>query len=395
MKSRVVATMVSHMVLATLVSGCGPVPPPPGATEPATAVATGRPPSAVNGISTFPIAAFATLRDEPVSEGRAAAFRTILTEGAGGAGMTATLLTAGGMWTGATGMADGSRPMLPDDQFAIGSLTKPVIAAQVLRMAETGELGLDDLAANRLPADLAFDANGATIRQLLGMRSGIPDYVDALWDSLSADRQHRWTAREVLALVARDRVRAGTTYEDSSTNYMLLGLIIEEARRRPLATVLRGGALGGDGLERIVYQPDEAPSEPMAMPAAESTAALEDGGGYLPSLAGVTAAGPAGAIAADSASLARWWRALCAGEVVSPASLAEMTTFRDGYGLGLSDDTETFRASAVGHGGVQAGYAAYAGCLPDDGSVVVVLANREMAEVSGIARALAAAARLR
>ena len=41
-------------------------------------------------------------------------------------------------------------------------------------MVEAGELGLDDPAADHLPPDLDFDTNGATIRQLLGHRSGSP-----------------------------------------------------------------------------------------------------------------------------------------------------------------------------------------------------------------------------
>ena len=76
-----------------------------------------------------------------------------------------------------------------------------------------------------------------------------------------------------------------------------------------------------DGVERVIYQPAEVPTEPMAMPEGESTAALEKGGGYLPSLAGATSDGPAAAMASDSPSLAHWWRAFCAGEIVSQDSL--------------------------------------------------------------------------
>jgi CubicO group peptidase (beta-lactamase class C family) len=49
-------------------------------------------------------------------------------------------------------------------------------------MVEAGELGLDDLVADHLPGDLRFDTNGATFRDLLGHRSGIPDY-SACWTS--------------------------------------------------------------------------------------------------------------------------------------------------------------------------------------------------------------------
>jgi CubicO group peptidase (beta-lactamase class C family) len=52
-----------------------------------------------------------------------------------------------------------------------------------------GLFDLADSAADHLPPDLDFNTSRATIRRLLGMRSGIADYVDALWDSLSTDRQ--------------------------------------------------------------------------------------------------------------------------------------------------------------------------------------------------------------
>ena len=59
---------------------------------------------------------------------------------------------------------------------------------------------------------------------------------------------------------------------------------------------------------------------------------------------------------------------------MSQASLTEMTTFEDGYGLGLYDVADPFGRS-VGHSGEHIGYRAWAGCLPEDGTVVVVLTN--------------------
>ena len=98
--------------------------------------------------------------------------------------------------------------------------------------------------------------------------------------------------------------------------------------------MLRDGALAIDGLERLVHQPDEHPTEPMAMPAGASHDVLEIRGGYLPSLANAIAYNASGGIASDSPSLARWWRAFCAGEIVSQASLTEMSTFEPAAHLG-------------------------------------------------------------
>ena len=76
-----------------------------------------------------------------------------------------------------------------------------------MQMVEAGELALDDLAADHLPPNLDFDSNGATIRNLLGQRSGIPDYYPAVHDGLSADLLQVWTPTDLLQLVTADRAR--------------------------------------------------------------------------------------------------------------------------------------------------------------------------------------------
>jgi D-alanyl-D-alanine carboxypeptidase len=184
-------------------------------------------------------------------------------------------------------------------------------------------------------------------------------------------------------------------FEYADTNYNLLGLVIEHVRGKPLVDVLRGGVLRVEGTDRLVYQPDEAPSDPMAMPLGESRDALEQGGGFLTSLSDASSAGPAGALASDSISLARWFRAFCAGEIVSAASLIEMSTFvggTDGYGLGLFNPADPW-GFGVGHTGGNFGYSSWAGCLPRDGLVIVVLANRSIDDLGGVARPLVNALR--
>jgi len=336
--------------------------------------------------SAFPSEAFADISEDPLSKKEVAEFQAILDEMASfnGAGMSATVMTADGTWNGATG------DVRVDSQFGIASVTKSVTAAQVMQMVEAGELSLDAPATDYLPANFDFDTNGATIRQLLDMYSGIPDwYSDDMEQEMSTHRRRNWETAEVLALVGPDRASVDEEFAYADTNYNLLGLVIEHVRGRPLVDVLRHGVLRVDGTERLVYQPDEPPTPPMAMPDGESRAALHKGGGYLPSLSDASSAGAAGAIASDSISLARWWRAFCGGELVSQASLTEMSTFVDasGYGLGLFNPTDTYAAS-VGHTGGNFGYVSWAGCLLDEGAVVVVLSDVEFDDIGGMARPL-------
>lgn len=390
------AACSSHAGLASTTSITSATSTPGGIDTTASVESTIAPPAPTEPTeqpTSFPIATFAAISEDPVTEESGAKFQASLEDFAGsndfaeGGGLTASVMTAEGTWSGTTGKADGVRNLQVDDQFAIASITKSVVAAQVMLMVEAGELGLDDLVADHLPGDLQFDTNGATIRQLLSHRSGIPDYYDLLADSQQTDFQRVWSPTEILALLPTERTPPGSSYSYAETNYLLLSLAIQQLRGRSLVDVLRDGALAVDGLQRLVYQPEESPTEPIAMPAGASKTVLELRGGYLPSLTSATAYHASGAIASDSPSLARWWRALCAGEIVSQASLTEMSTFEPGaldgtYGLGLFDTTGGYSRGAVGHQGELFGYMSWAACLPDEGAVVVVLTNRPVRAIT-------------
>lgn len=373
----------------------------PSATNGASASPSRRPTPAPSPVAAFAIDPFVAISERTVDPKAAAKFQTALEAIAAGGGTAATVMTADGTWSGATGKADGVRDLTANDQFAIASITKSVTAVQVMQLVEAGKLALDDPAADHLPPDVDFDSNEATIRQLLGMRSGIPDFDHKIVGDdgsplplITNDLRRRWTARELLQLVGPERVPVGTVFEYSSTNYVLLGLIIEQVSGRSLAEALRNGVLKGDGFERLILQPEEVPTEPMAMPDGSSTAVLKKGGGYLPSMALASAGHAAYAMASDPVSLARWWRALCAGRIVSLATLTEMSIFPDknNYGLGVFDIAEGY-ARSIGHAGWQPGYVSWAGCMPDDGSVVVVLANHGVDDIGGMGRPLVLAAR--
>ena len=399
---------IATLVVCAILAGCSAASPAATPTARATArpAATSSPsamptpqasPTAEAHI--FPTEAFAGLGENPVSDEMTAELQGVLDTMADGHGLTATLIAPAGTWSGATGFAAGDRAMRPDDQMSIASITKTLVAAQVMRLVEAGELGLDDPAAERLPPDLAFDTNGATIADLLSHRSGFPETLegDGQWDGLVTDPLHAWTPEEVLATVGAARAPVGKSFEYRGTNYVLLGLIVERVTGRPLAEVLRGGILAGDGYERLVYQPDERPTDPMAMPSGASAAALDGVGGFLPSLAAATALNAEGAVASDAPSLARWFRGLCAGEVVSPASLNEMTDFtkRPEYGLGVADRRGEYGwdSGALGHTGhtPKGGYTTAALCFPNPGIVVVVLANAEL-DIDTVAGSLVRAA---
>ena len=375
---------LSAFALVVALTGCAPTSSgtgTPASVEPSVASVAPVLPS--EAAAAFPTAVFAGLGEEPVSDELAAELQAVLDASANGNGLTATLITPAGTWSGASGMATAERAMVPDDQLAIASITKTIVAAQVMQLVEAGELSLDDLAADRLPPGVEFDTNGARIIDLLSMRSGIPQYFaddDELGEALTSDPMHVWTVEEKLATVPAERGSVGQDWEYTDTNYLLLGLIIEQVTGRPVAEVLRSGVLTGDGYKRLIYQPDERPTHPMAMTVELGASAdtFAEGGGYLPSVAMVTMFSSAGGMASDSMSVARWFTSLCAGQVVSLASVDEMTDFdeRPGYGLGIIDRSGEYwpGSGALGHKGSTTTVAL---CFQSPVSVVVVLANAE------------------
>jgi D-alanyl-D-alanine carboxypeptidase len=306
-------------------------------------------------------------------------------------GVSASILAAGGgAWIGAAGTSDGRTPMEVTSQFGIASTTKTVIAAEILWLAEQGLLALDDPAEAHLPAGLGFDTNGATIRQLLAMTSGLPEFTLLDDPALTADPRREWTPKEILASVPTDRDPPGTAFLYSSTNYVLLGLVIEETTGTSVAKALRAHVLADPGLSSLVYQTEERPAGPVALPFIGPNVRsdiLDVGGGYLATRADASALGASGGMVSDAGALARFAYLLWGGQLLSDGSLGAMTDFGSGagyheYGLGTIDMTtrgKGFPVPAIGHGGQDsAGYASTMITLPSEGIVVTVLINQDV-----------------
>ena len=300
-------------------------------------------------------------------------------------GVSATVLVADqGAWSGAAGTADGVRPIEVDSKFAIASLTKTVIAAQVMRLADEGLLGLRDPVSDHLPADFEFETNGATVENLLAMESGIPDPQVT---GVEADPLRVWTPREVLATVPAHRNAPGASFVYEDANYMLLALVIEEVTGRSVASAVRAGVTSDAASTSLVYQPEERPEPPVALPFVAGlvrSEIVEAGGGYLTSKASASEAGGSGSMASDAEALARWGYLLFGGALLSEESLLAMTDFGsgsdyDGYGLGVFDQSNIgagYGVPAIGNGGWHdGGYSSVLTVLPSEGIVVSVLSN--------------------
>ena len=83
------------------------------------------------------------------------------------------------IWAAGYGMADRTtgQPVTATTRFQAASLSKPVTAWGVLRLVESGRIGLDEPIVGHLrrwrPPASPFDADGLTVRRLLSHTAGL------------------------------------------------------------------------------------------------------------------------------------------------------------------------------------------------------------------------------
>lgn len=119
--------------------------------------------------------------------------------------------------------------------FPIASMTKVFTATLVLRLVEAGQLGLDDAVGVHL-AGLPVSWRGVTIRQMLSHTSGLPDMITnpMTGEWLAADGPAALAAAAELPL----QFGPGQAWSYNQTNYVLLGMVIEQLAGVPFDTHL-------------------------------------------------------------------------------------------------------------------------------------------------------------
>jgi D-alanyl-D-alanine carboxypeptidase len=252
------------------------------------------------------------------------------------------------------------------------------------------ERGLIDLDApiSRYVA-LPVTDNGATVRQLLAMRSGIRDYVGGP-QTLAAERHpdRHWAPATALEDVPEQVDKAGALFEYSNSNYVLLGQLIERVTRRSHSAALHHDLLDRYGLGDLAVQDEERPEPPLA----RSPADLAGAGHYLPSRSLASLAWAAGGIAGTAADVARWGYLLYGGHVLDPDVVATMLPRADGSGYGYGTETlGSVDVDYVGHRGDFAYYRSALAVTKDRPLAIAVLLTRreETADPMNVVEALA------
>ncbi|WP_192771891.1 serine hydrolase domain-containing protein [Plantactinospora soyae] len=264
---------------------------------------------------------------------------------AGMPGVFAEVRDGRATWRGASGVADveTGRPVRPDFQHRVGSITKTFVATALLQLVAERRLSLDAPVGRYLPELVPA---GVTVRMLLNQTGGINDYDHVLFGTLEGIEKYQHTTIKPAELVriglAEPPVGApGEHHYYANTNYILAGLLLERITKRPAAVELTRRILRPLGLHGSYFPGTspriEGPHSAAYLPWDDAT--LRDFSVYNMSWAWT-----AGELVSTTADLNRFFRALLGGQLLRPTELAEMRRTvpadpanPDGgrYGLGL------------------------------------------------------------
>ena len=311
---------------------------------------------------------------------------------AGVPGAVALVRRDGRVRTFTAGVADlqTRRPMRGDLRFRVGSISKTVVASLILRLVAQGRLHLSDTVGHWL-GGLLPAAEGVTVEQLLAQRSGVPDYLELPpVDSDIVDGHTPlgkvWTARQLLALVSGRPLAfaPGTQFAYSSTNYIVLGQILERVTGMPLERYAQRTLFGPLHMRSTSFALGRVPGA-HAHGYVPFPGAFASAPGHLGDVEVLNGSsyGAAASLVSTAADLDRFFRALFGARIIPRRLVALMQATRpgagadfQGYGLGL-EATRNPCGRSLGHGGVVFGYRAVVRASADAHTLIVLLVDHD------------------
>jgi D-alanyl-D-alanine carboxypeptidase len=309
-------------------------------------------------------------------------------------------------WSSASGVADRQRDLLmkPDTLVHIGSVTKMFTAVVVLQLAGEGKIDLDAPIGRYLPGIVRF-ADSTTVRHLLSHTSGIYDYQEDPQFIVEAyeDPEHMYDPAEMVAMADQVGIvfRPGTpgAWRYSSTNYVILGMLVEQVTGRTLAEELRARIFEPLELTHTFFAPyDDLEGTPAQ--------------GYIGAadrvVLSMTFVYGTANIVSTADDLRRFTEALFDGRLLADPSLALMTTLVDTggafampeleYGLGVMGARMSVGpgtdgkarpdelTAVLGHIGGIAGFRSAAWWAPESGITIALSLNQAGVDPNILAR---------
>jgi len=295
----------------------------------------------------------------------------------------------------ATGYSDVEKkiPMRPNDKMLSASIGKTYVAAVMLQLIQEGNIKLGEKIDHWFGAEPWFhrlpNASDITLRMLMNHTSGIPDHTEGrkFIAAVRQDPGRFWSPEELVATILDEPplFPAGKGWAYSDTNYILVGMIIEQITH----------AAYYDELSRRILRPlrldDTSPSNKRVISGLISGYTDPKNPYGLPEKVcadGKNALNPqgewtGGGLVSTSLDTARWAKDLFGGKVLQQSSLQAMLSGVDTgglpahkYGLGVYIRTGEWGTS-YGHGGDYPGFRSAADYFPEYDLAVAIQLNTD------------------
>ncbi len=153
-------------------------------------------------------------------------------------GSTGAIVGVWAPWAGTWRTGAGSAKPSASESFKAGAVTRAMTCDVLYGLAADGTVKLGDSVTAYVPGLPGLDA--VTLGELCDSTSGIPSYMPAVSGRLFANPERVWNPRELASygVAASPGAQPGTSFADSDTGYVLLGIALEHASRRTAAQLL-------------------------------------------------------------------------------------------------------------------------------------------------------------
>ncbi|MET7680115.1 serine hydrolase domain-containing protein [Streptomyces sp. NPDC005423] len=270
------------------------------------------------------------------------------------------------------------------DHFRAGSITKTFIATIVLQLAAEQRLSLSDTVERHLPGlvrGAGNDGRALTLRSLLTHTSGLYDFTAASRGSVPL------TPLQAVRLALTHSPAPIGLFSYSNTNYVLLGMVIQQVTGASYATEA----------ERRIIAPLRLTG--TSFPGSRTTLPAPHGRAYATDGSDVTdldprVAGAAGEVVTTLADLDRFYATLLGGALLPPRRLREMLNTRTAhgsYGMGLFPVKLSCGTTVWGHNGRISGSYVRTAATVDGRRVLTFRVNTTAIADPGLEPALLAA----
>ncbi|MEZ5056842.1 MAG: serine hydrolase domain-containing protein [Saprospiraceae bacterium] len=227
-------------------------------------------------------------------------------------------------------------------QYRIGSISKTFTAVMVLQLIEEGKLDLTTSLKKYFP-DVP-NAKAITVEQLLRHRSGIFNFTNA--QDFETWMTKPISKKELVQKIASHKpaFAPDEKAEYSNSNYVLLSLMIEKITGKDYATELEKRILKPCKLNRTAVGSAIEPDKNQAL------SYVKQGSWMLAVETDMSIPLGAGFIISSPTDLNVFLNCLFKNKLLKKETMQEMTSLKDGFGLGLFS-APFYDKTGLGHGG--------------------------------------------